>query len=183
MTHKGWGVAKQELKKMTHKGLGVAKQELKQMTHKGWGIAEQEPRQELKKMANKGLGVAKQELRQMTHKGWCIAKQELKQMTRIPEQEPRQETQENDLQALRRRWTRTRENDPQVLRCRLLFRRQISDYIYHLLCSITNYQLERSLYVKLKDWISNSVDPDETALYGSTVFAKAYDYLPWQWKS
>ena len=25
--------------------------------------------------------------------------------------------------------------------------------------------MERSLYVKLKDWMSNSVDPDETAHY------------------
>ena len=47
-----------------------------------------------------------------------------------------------------------------------LFRRQISDFIYHLLCLfvfLTNHRLERSLYVKLKDWISNSVDLDETA--------------------
>ena len=28
---------------------------------------------------------------------------------------------------------------------------------------LTNYSLKRSLYVKLKDWMSNSVDPDETA--------------------
>ena len=28
---------------------------------------------------------------------------------------------------------------------------------------LTNYRLERRLYVKLKDWISNSVDQDETA--------------------
>ena len=28
---------------------------------------------------------------------------------------------------------------------------------------IANYRLERSLYVKLKDWISNSKDPGETA--------------------
>ena len=28
---------------------------------------------------------------------------------------------------------------------------------------LTNYRLERCLYVKLKDWMSNSVDPDETA--------------------
>ena len=27
---------------------------------------------------------------------------------------------------------------------------------------LTNYGLKRSLYVKLKDWMSNSVDPDET---------------------
>ena len=30
---------------------------------------------------------------------------------------------------------------------------------------LTNYRLERSLYVKLKDWMSNSVDPDETDHY------------------
>ena len=28
---------------------------------------------------------------------------------------------------------------------------------------LTNYRLKRSLFVKLKDWISNSVDPDEMA--------------------
>ena len=28
----------------------------------------------------------------------------------------------------------------------------------------TNYRLERRSYVKLKDWMSNSVDPDETDL-------------------
>ena len=27
----------------------------------------------------------------------------------------------------------------------------------------TNYHLERSLYIKLKEWMSNSADPDETA--------------------
>ena len=46
--------------------------------------------------------------------------------------------------------------------------------------SLTNYRLERSLYVKLKDWISNSVDPDETA--HSMLFAKVYYYRLWQWK-
>ena len=30
---------------------------------------------------------------------------------------------------------------------------------------LTNYQLEISLYVKLKDWMTNSVDPDATACY------------------
>ena len=30
---------------------------------------------------------------------------------------------------------------------------------------LANFCLERSLYVKLKDRMSNSVDPDETALY------------------
>ena len=29
----------------------------------------------------------------------------------------------------------------------------------------SNYRLERSLYVKLKDCMSNSIDPDETAHY------------------
>ena len=28
---------------------------------------------------------------------------------------------------------------------------------------LTNYRLERHLYVKLKNWMSNSVDPDETS--------------------
>ena len=28
---------------------------------------------------------------------------------------------------------------------------------------LTNYRLERRLYVKLKNWMSNSIDPDETA--------------------
>ena len=42
------------------------------------------------------------------------------------------------------------------------FHRQISNYI--VVCFFwTNYKLERSSYVKLKDWMSNSVDPDETA--------------------
>ena len=40
---------------------------------------------------------------------------------------------------------------------------QISDDICRLLCFLTNYKLEISLYVKLKDWMSNNVDPDETA--------------------
>ena len=52
---------------------------------------------------------------------------------------------------------------------------------------LTNYRLERRLYVKLKDWMSNSVDPNETAHWavssGSTLFAKAYYYRLWQWKS
>ena len=43
------------------------------------------------------------------------------------------------------------------------------------------------LYVKLIDWMSNSVDPDETAQgavsSGSMLFAKAYYYRLWQWKS
>ena len=52
---------------------------------------------------------------------------------------------------------------------------------------LTNFRLERRLYVKLKDWMSNSVDPDETAHWavssGSMLFAKAYYYRLWQWKS
>ena len=55
---------------------------------------------------------------------------------------------------------------------------------------LTNYmyRLERRLYmyVKLKDWMSNSVDPDEMAHWaissGSMLFAKAYYYCLWQWK-
>ena len=41
---------------------------------------------------------------------------------------------------------------------------------------LINYRLERSLYVKLKNWNSNSADPDETAhiSYESTLFAKTY---------
>ena len=31
------------------------------------------------------------------------------------------------------------------------------------ICILTNYRLERRLYVKLKDWMSNSIYPDETA--------------------
>ena len=41
---------------------------------------------------------------------------------------------------------------------------------------LTNYRLERRLYVK-KDWMSNNLDPDETAHWavssGSMLFAKA----------
>ena len=52
---------------------------------------------------------------------------------------------------------------------------------------LTNYRLERRLYVKLKDWMSSSVDPDETAHWavssGSVLFEKAYYYRLWQWKS
>ena len=52
---------------------------------------------------------------------------------------------------------------------------------------ISNYRLERHLYVKLKDWMSNSLDPDETAHWavssGSMLFTKAYYYCLWQWKS
>ena len=44
-------------------------------------------------------------------------------------------------------------------------RRQISDENYHLLRVLTNYQLERSLYIKFEDQMSNSGDPDETAHY------------------
>ena len=56
------------------------------------------------------------------------------------------------------------------------FRRHLS-YAFFIL---TNCRLERLLYVKLKDWISNSIDPDETAHWavssGSMLFAKAYYY-------
>ena len=50
-----------------------------------------------------------------------------------------------------------------------------------VVCS--NYRLERRLFVKLKGWMSNSIDPDETAQSGSMLFAKAYHYRQWQWKS
>ena len=57
--------------------------------------------------------------------------------------------------------------------CRLLF------FFFFL----PNYRLERRLYVKLKDWMSNSVDSDETAQWavssGSVLFAKAYYYRLW----
>ena len=45
----------------------------------------------------------------------------------------------------------------------LLFRCKISDDIVVCFSFLTNYCLKRSLYVKLKDGMSNSVDPDETA--------------------
>ena len=45
---------------------------------------------------------------------------------------------------------------------------------------LTNYRLKGSLYVKLKNWMSNSVDPDETAHL--MLFAKACYYRLWQWK-
>ena len=52
---------------------------------------------------------------------------------------------------------------------------------------LTNHCLERRLYVKLNDWMSNSVDPDEMAHWaissGSMLFAKAYFFRLWQWKS
>ena len=42
---------------------------------------------------------------------------------------------------------------------------------------LTNDHLERRLYVKLKDWMSNRVDPDEMGHWasssGSMLFAKA----------
>ena len=51
---------------------------------------------------------------------------------------------------------------------------------------LTNLCLERPLYVKLTDWMSNSIDLDETAHWavssGSMLFAKAYYYHLWQWK-
>ena len=40
---------------------------------------------------------------------------------------------------------------------------------------LTNYRLKRSLYLQLKDGMSNSVDPS-----GSMLFAKAYYYRLWQ---
>ena len=59
------------------------------------------------------------------------------------------------------------------------FRRQMSSAFFFILTNC--------LYVKLKDWMSNSVDPDETAHWavssGSMMFAKAYYYRLWQWKS
>ena len=39
----------------------------------------------------------------------------------------------------------------------------MSDDIVVCFSFLTNYRLKRSLYVKLKDWMSNRVDPDETA--------------------
>ena len=64
------------------------------------------------------------------------------------------------------------------------FRRHLSSAFFYIL---TNYRLERRLYVKLKDWMPNSIDPDETAHWavssGSMLFAKAYYYRLWQWKS
>ena len=45
------------------------------------------------------------------------------------------------------------------------FRCQISYDILSAFYFLTNYRLERSLYIKLKDWMSNSIDPDETAHY------------------
>ena len=43
------------------------------------------------------------------------------------------------------------------------FRQQLSSaFVFSLL---TNYRLERSIYATLKDWISNSVDPDKMAHY------------------
>ena len=57
------------------------------------------------------------------------------------------------------------------------FRRHLSSAFFIL----TNFRLERRLYVKSKDWMSNSVDPDETAhwavSFGSMLFAKAYSFL------
>ena len=35
----------------------------------------------------------------------------------------------------------------------------------HLSSVVTKYHLERCLYVKLKDCMSNSIDPDETVYY------------------
>ena len=41
----------------------------------------------------------------------------------------------------------------------LNFRLHLSSALFYF----TNHRLARNLYVKLKDWMSNSVDPDETA--------------------
>ena len=61
------------------------------------------------------------------------------------------------------------ENLPRVSRPVELFWRQISDDICRLFFFffffLTNYRLERSFYVKLKDSMSNRVDPDKTAHY------------------
>ena len=38
-------------------------------------------------------------------------------------------------------------------------------FVVCFLFFLTNYRFERSLYVNLKDRMSNSVDPDETAHY------------------
>ena len=38
---------------------------------------------------------------------------------------------------------------------------------------LTNYRLKRSLYVKLKDRMSNSVDPDETAHMSGLIWIYA----------
>ena len=63
------------------------------------------------------------------------------------------------------------------------FRRHLSSAFFFFI--LTNYRLERRLYVKLKDWMSNSVDPDETAQVssGSMLFEKAFYHRLWQWKS
>ena len=42
------------------------------------------------------------------------------------------------------------------------FRRHLSS-VFSFLFFLTNYRLGRNLYVKLKDWMSNSIGPDETA--------------------
>ena len=60
------------------------------------------------------------------------------------------------------------------------FRRHLSSAFFFFFLILTNYRLERRLYVKLKDWMSNSIDPDETVHSGSMLFAKvpiiiAYD--------
>ena len=63
----------------------------------------------------------------------------------------------------------------------------LSSVFFILFFILTNYRLERRLYVKLKDWMSNSVDQHETAHWavssGSMLFAKAYYDRMWQWKS
>ena len=55
----------------------------------------------------------------------------------------------------------------QLLRC------QISDDIVVCFSFLTDYRLKRSLYVKLKDRKSNSVDPDETAHMSRLIWVYA----------
>ena len=46
------------------------------------------------------------------------------------------------------------------------FRRHLSSaFFFFFFFFLTKYHLERCFYVKLKDWLSNSLDPDETAHY------------------
>ena len=57
------------------------------------------------------------------------------------------------------------------------FRRHLSLFVVCFFV-LTNYSLERRLYVKLIDWMSNSVDPDETAQWavssGSMLFEPSH---------
>ena len=65
------------------------------------------------------------------------------------------------------------------------FRRHLSSAFFLYFNKLTFGRI--FIYVKLKDWMSNSVDPDETAHWavssGSMLFAKAYYYRLWQWKN